>query len=68
MYQYCMVFCIDDQTSDTAFAIYYGKFQASAARANRITTIIEERLERSAEYEQLLHELHQMYLLQRATV
>lgn len=55
-------------SSDTAFAIYYGKFQASAPKAKRITAVIEERLDRSQEYEVLLAELHQTYLSQRANV
>lgn len=59
---------IDDKSSDTAFAIYYGKFQASAPRAKLITIKIEERLDRNNEYEQLLFELHQTYLSQRANV
>lgn len=59
---------LDDKSADTAFAIYYGKFQASAPKAKRITSVIEERLDRSNEYEQLLIELHQSYLSQRATV
>lgn len=58
----------DDKSSDTAFAIYYGKFQATAPKAKRITSLIEERLDRSQEYEQLLAELHQTYLSQRANV
>lgn len=58
----------DDKSSDAAFAIYYGKFQASAAKAKLITSVIEERLDRNTEYEQLLSELHQSYLSQRANV
>lgn len=58
----------DDQTSDLAFAIYYGKFQASSTKANQIISIIEQRLDQSYEYEQLLNELHQLYLSQRVAV
>lgn len=61
-------FQIDDKSSDAAFAIYYGKFQASAPKAKLITSVIEERLDRNTEYEQLLAELHQSYLSQRANV
>lgn len=57
-----------EKSSDAAFAIYYGKFQATAPKAKRITSVIEERLDRSTEYEQLLDELHQSYLSQRANV
>lgn len=58
----------DDKSSDAAFAIYYGKFQASAPKAKQISSVIEERLDRNTEYEQLLSELHQNYLSQRANV
>lgn len=59
---------LDEKSSDAAFAIYYGKFQASAPKAKLITSVIEERLDRNTEYEQLLYELHQSYLSQRANV
>ncbi|XP_037034129.1 conserved oligomeric Golgi complex subunit 3 [Bradysia coprophila] len=58
----------DERSSDAAFAIYYGKFQASAPKAKQITSVIEERLDRNTEYEQLLSELHQGYLSQRANI
>ncbi|XP_055614526.1 conserved oligomeric Golgi complex subunit 3 [Uranotaenia lowii] len=57
-----------EQGSEAAFALYYGKFQASAPKVKRITATIEERLERSGEYEQLLAALHQQFLAQRATI
>jgi conserved oligomeric Golgi complex subunit 3 len=53
-------------SSDVAFALYYGKFQASAPRVKKISTTIELRFEKSVEYESLLSELHQFYLGQRA--
>uniref|UniRef100_A0A182RWW8 Conserved oligomeric Golgi complex subunit 3 n=1 Tax=Anopheles funestus TaxID=62324 RepID=A0A182RWW8_ANOFN len=59
---------IGDPTADAAFVLFYGKFQASSPRVKRITGLIEERLDRSPEYEQLLGELHQSYLTQRATI
>lgn len=58
----------DDKSSNTAFAIYYGKFQAFAPKIKRITSVIEERLDRSNEYEVLLVDLHQVFLTQRANV
>lgn len=58
----------DDTTSNTAFAIYYGKFQSCAPRVKRIMVLIEERLDRSVEYEILLTDLHQAFLTQRANV
>lgn len=64
-----VIICLtDEKSSDAAFAIYYGKFQASAPKAKLITSVIEERLDRNTEYEQLLSELHQSYLSQRANV
>lgn len=57
-----------DKSSDAAFALFYGKFQAFAARAKKITTLIEERYEKNSDYEQLLLELHQAYLAQRALI
>lgn len=59
---------LDDATSNTAFAIYYGKFQSCAPKVKRITTMIEERLDRSSEYEILLTDLHQGFLTHRANV
>lgn len=56
------------QGSEAAFALFYGKFQASAPKVKRITATIESRLDRSVEYEQLLATLHQHFLAQRATV
>ncbi|XP_050079211.1 conserved oligomeric Golgi complex subunit 3 [Anopheles maculipalpis] len=59
---------IGDPTADAAFVLFYGKFQASSPRVKRITGLIEDRLDRSPDYEQLLGELHQNYLTQRATI
>lgn len=58
----------DDTTSNTAFAIYYGKFQSCAPKVKRITALVEDRLERSGEYEILLTDLHQSFLTHRANV
>ncbi|XP_058446712.1 conserved oligomeric Golgi complex subunit 3 [Malaya genurostris] len=57
-----------DQGVEAAFALFYGKFQASAPKVKRITAIIEERLDRSVEYEQMLAALHQHFLAQRAMI
>ncbi|XP_058058954.1 conserved oligomeric Golgi complex subunit 3 isoform X1 [Anopheles bellator] len=59
---------IGDPTMEAAFALFYGKFQASAPRVKRITATIEERLDRSPDYDVLLGELHQNYLTQRAAI
>ncbi|XP_067011172.1 conserved oligomeric Golgi complex subunit 3 [Anabrus simplex] len=50
---------------DTAFALCYGKFQASAPKVKQVVAQIEERVTRSQEYELLLSECHQCYFQQR---
>lgn len=62
------IFVTDEETADTAFAIYYGKFQGIAPKASRIISLIESRVEQNVEYEYLLNELHKLYLFQRASV
>uniref|UniRef100_A0A6B2EI61 Conserved oligomeric Golgi complex subunit 3 n=1 Tax=Phlebotomus kandelakii TaxID=1109342 RepID=A0A6B2EI61_9DIPT len=57
-----------EQTSDTAFALFYGKFQASAPKVKRVTSLIDQRRSRCAEYETLLQDLHEFYLSQRRVV
>lgn len=57
-----------DQSSDAAFAMYYGKFQGIAPKANQIIALVENRLEQNVEYELLLIEIQKMYLTQRAGV
>lgn len=57
-----------DQSSDAAFAMYYGKFQGIAPKANQIIALVENRLEQNVEYELLLNEIQKMYLTQRAGV
>uniref|UniRef100_A0A182PBZ5 Conserved oligomeric Golgi complex subunit 3 n=1 Tax=Anopheles epiroticus TaxID=199890 RepID=A0A182PBZ5_9DIPT len=59
---------VGDPTADTAFVLFYGKFQASSPRVKRITALIEDRLDRSPDYDLLLGELHSNYLTQRATI
>ncbi|XP_017854764.1 conserved oligomeric Golgi complex subunit 3 [Drosophila busckii] len=58
------------QAPDAAFALYYGKYQTSAAKVKRVAQLIESRLEHSSssEYEQLMIDLQQHYLAQRASV
>ncbi|XP_036328076.1 conserved oligomeric Golgi complex subunit 3-like [Rhagoletis pomonella] len=53
---------------DAAFALYYGKYQTAAVKIKRVAQLVESRLERSVEYEQLLAEMHQNYLNERATI
>ncbi|KAJ4440692.1 hypothetical protein ANN_08840, partial [Periplaneta americana] len=50
---------------NTALALYYGKFQASAPRIKPLIAQIEARVSRSPEYQQLLTECHQCYFAQR---
>ncbi|XP_059609065.1 conserved oligomeric Golgi complex subunit 3 [Phlebotomus argentipes] len=57
-----------EHTSDTAFALFYGKFQASAPKVKRVTGLIEQRRSHCAEYETLLQDLHEFYLSQRRVV
>lgn len=57
-----------DQSSDVAFAIYYGKFQGIAPKANPIIALVESRVQQNVEYDILLHELHKIYLSHRASV
>ena len=59
---------IADKSSEAAFAMFYGKFQASSAKIKSIIKLVEDRYEKNAEYENLLSELHQFYLSQRALI
>lgn len=59
---------ISDKSSEAAFAMFYGKFQASSAKIKKIIKLVEDRYEKSTEYENLLSELHQLYLSQRAMI
>lgn len=54
--------------SETAFALYYGKYQASAVKIKRVSKLVEDRLTFSPEYEQLLCEIHNNYLSERAHI
>lgn len=53
---------------DAAFALYYGKYQLSAAKIKRVSQLVESRLTKSSEYEQLLAEMQQNYLNERAAI
>ncbi|XP_011210557.2 conserved oligomeric Golgi complex subunit 3 [Bactrocera dorsalis] len=59
---------ITNSSPDAAFALYYGKYQTAAVKIKRVAQLVESRLERSAEYEQLLGEMHQNYLNERALI
>lgn len=53
---------------DAAFALYYGKYQTSAAKIRRVSQLVEARIQQSPEYEQLLNEIQQNYLQERAAI
>ncbi|XP_017110673.1 conserved oligomeric Golgi complex subunit 3 [Drosophila elegans] len=53
---------------DAAFALYYGKYQTAAAKVKRVAQLIEARSEHSQDYGQLMADLQQHYLAQRASV
>ncbi|EDW87538.1 conserved oligomeric Golgi complex subunit 3 [Drosophila yakuba] len=53
---------------DAAFALYYGKYQTAAAKVKRVAQLIEARSEHSQDYAQLMADLQQHYLSQRASV
>lgn len=57
-----------DLSSEAVFAIYYGKFQATAPKLKKITNIVEERLNQNVEYEQLHSDIINLYFSQRASV
>lgn len=59
---------IPDKSSEAAFALFYGKFQASSAKIRKIIELVENRFEKNAEYENLLSDLHHFYLSQRAFI
>lgn len=55
-------------SSDTTFALYYGKYQISAAKIKPISQMVEKRVDLIKEYAQLLDDLQQGYLGERSTI
>ncbi|XP_061397618.1 conserved oligomeric Golgi complex subunit 3 [Musca vetustissima] len=53
---------------DAAFALYYGKYQTSAAKVKRVSQMIESRVDVCPEYANLLAEMQQNYLNERSTI
>ncbi|XP_048458495.1 conserved oligomeric Golgi complex subunit 3 [Rhincodon typus] len=51
--------------TDNAFTLFYVKFRAAAPKVRCLIEQIEQRTEKSSEYQQLLSEIHQCYLDQR---
>lgn len=51
--------------NDDAFTLFYGKFRTNAPRVKLLMEQVEQRLDKSPEYEQLMSDCHQCYLQQR---
>ena len=58
----------DKPTTDNALVLYYGKFRTNAPRIKSLMTEIEDRIEASPEYENLLSDCHQCYFSQRRSL
>lgn len=54
--------------AEAAFALYYGKYQTHAVKIKRISELVESRISYALEYEQLLSEMHNNYLSERANI
>ncbi|XP_037562444.1 conserved oligomeric Golgi complex subunit 3 isoform X1 [Dermacentor silvarum] len=55
-------------STDNSFALLYGKFRTHAPRIHSLVGQIEERVERNAEYRELLDACHTCYFGQRETL
>ncbi|KAK7079194.1 Golgi transport complex subunit 3 [Halocaridina rubra] len=58
----------DKPTTDNAAVLYYGKFRTNAPRIKSLMSEIEDRIENSPEYLNLLSDCHQCYFAQRQTL
>ncbi|KAI8438134.1 hypothetical protein MSG28_010762 [Choristoneura fumiferana] len=58
----------DQENMDTAYAVYFGKFQATVPKLKMVIGEIEARAEKSAEYASLLSDIQQEYASRRARV
>lgn len=58
----------DKPRAEAAFALYYGKYQTSAVKIKRVSQLVEDRIAYGTEYEQLLSEIHNNYLSERANI
>ncbi|XP_069948876.1 conserved oligomeric Golgi complex subunit 3-like [Cherax quadricarinatus] len=56
---------IEKPTTDNAAVLYYGKFRTNAPRIKSLMAEIEDRVENSPEYTNLLSDCHQCYFAQR---
>lgn len=59
---------IEKPSSDNAAVLYYGKFRTNAPRIKTLMAEIEDRVENSPEYLNLLSDCHQCYFAQRQTL
>ncbi|CRK92758.1 CLUMA_CG006329, isoform A [Clunio marinus] len=57
-----------EKKSETSFAIFYGKFQVSSVKIQKIIRFVEDRCKMYSAYEDLLSELHQYFLTQRVII
>ncbi|CAH1781599.1 unnamed protein product [Owenia fusiformis] len=55
-------------TDNNAFTLFYGKFRTNAPRVKSLMEQIEQRIEKSPEYSQLLSDCHACYFQQRETL
>ncbi|CAH0724595.1 unnamed protein product, partial [Brenthis ino] len=58
----------DSETIDTAYAVYFGKFQAAAPKLKMVITEIEKRAETNEDYASLLSDTQREYAARRARV
>ncbi|CAG9796963.1 unnamed protein product [Diatraea saccharalis] len=55
----------DQEAMETAYAVYFGKFQAAAPKLRMVISEVESRAENNAEYASLLNELQREYCARR---
>ncbi|XP_026319834.1 conserved oligomeric Golgi complex subunit 3 [Hyposmocoma kahamanoa] len=58
----------DQETIDTAYAVYFGKFQAAAPKLKMVISEIERRAAVNADYASLLSDIQREYAQRRARV
>ncbi|XP_049873257.1 conserved oligomeric Golgi complex subunit 3 [Pectinophora gossypiella] len=58
----------DQESMDTAYAVYFGKFQAAAPKLRMVIKEIEERAEKNTDYASLLSDIQREYASRRARV
>ncbi|KAJ0182737.1 hypothetical protein K1T71_002106 [Dendrolimus kikuchii] len=58
----------DQETMDTAYAVYFGKFQAAAPKLKKVISEVEQRAEKNADYASLLADVQREYGVRRSRV